>query len=122
MTHSKESVRADALPPPQIESFRDLRRASTVVADDDGGDSLHQITHVAVPFGTREIPARMRVRIDKTGTNGQPADIQDALGGDFLLGRVPEKRNAVAANADVLRASRRAAPVNNLSACEQQVQ
>src|SRR5207249_8980351 len=79
MTHQKESVRADALPPPQIESFRDLRRASTVVADDDGGDSLQQITHVAVQFGAREIPDRMRVRIDEAGTNHQPVDIQGTL-------------------------------------------
>ena len=102
MTHQKESVRADALPPPQIESFRDLRRASTVVADADGGDSLQQITHVAVQFGAREIPDRMRVRIDEAGTNHQPVDIQGTLGGEFLLGRVPEERNAVVANADVL--------------------
>ena len=59
----------------------------------------------------------MRVRIDEAGTNRQPVDIQGVLGGDFLLERVPKKCNAVAANADVLRASWLAASVNNLSAC-----
>ena len=44
----------------------------------------------------------MRVRIDEAGTNHQPVDIQGTLGGEFLLGRVPEERNAVVANADVL--------------------
>jgi hypothetical protein len=64
----------------------------------------------------------MSVRINEAGTDNQPANIQRSLGRNLGFRRVPEKHDAVAANADVFRVSARSAAVDYLSALEQKVE
>jgi hypothetical protein len=62
------------------------------------------------------------VWINEAGTDNQPANIQRSLGRNLGIRRVPEKHDAVAANADIFRVSARSAAVDYLSALEQKVE
>ena len=62
---------------PLLERPRDLVRAATIVAGDDGGDALHQVVDVRSPLRVvaRQVLQGVRVRIDESWRDDQPAGV-----------------------------------------------
>ena len=123
MRHEERRVGTDAVLRPRGECLADVRLATAVVVGDDGCDALHEVRQIGsrASVGIAEIALRVRVGIDEAGRDDETANVDGALWCQVGLRRVADEDDAIAAHSDIRDARRRARPVEQRAAAEEEI-
>ena len=116
-THPDEkcSVGSNPLLIPLLQSAPNRQRTGSVVAGDNGGHTLHEISNVDVALSARAVVQGMRVRMDEARRDVESRRIDETCGGYSILRSVADEDDSIATDAKIADSRRTARTVDQFA-------